>query len=118
MSGGPAIYAPKYLASAQGRALRQIVAQETVLFYRDGRSGTVAVTRQGPHTLLRINGKIDAGTVVDMPTQILSGHLPLLAHPAPRAVFVLGLGSGVTAAAVPPHPRERRARLEMLPPPG
>src|SRR5260370_15997066 len=107
MSGGPAIYAPKYLASAQGRALRQIVAEEAVLFYRDGRSGTVAVTRQGPHTLLRINGKIDAGTVADMPTQILSGHLPLLAHPAPRTVFVLCLGSAATAAALARHPTER-----------
>src|SRR6266481_714869 len=115
MSSGPAIYATKYLASAQGRALRQIVAQETVLFYRDGRSGTVAVTRQGPHTLLRINGKIDAGTVVDMPTQILSGHLPLLVHPAPRTVFVLGLGSGVTAAAVARHPVERVDVLEIEP---
>jgi spermidine synthase len=115
MSSGPAIYATKYLASAQGRALRQIVAEETVLFYRDGRSGTIAVTRQGPHTLLRINGKIDAGTVVDMPTQILSGHLPLLAHPAPRAVFVLGLGSGVTAAAVARYPVERVDVLEIEP---
>jgi spermidine synthase len=115
MSSGPAIYAKSYLASGQGRTLRQIVAEEAVLFYRDGRSGTVAVTRQGPHMLLRINGKIDAGTVVDMPTQILSGHLPLLAHPAPRTVFVLGLGSGVTAAAVARHPVERVDVLEIEP---
>ncbi len=46
---------------------------------------------------------------------ILSGHLPLLAHPAPRTVFVLGLGSGVTAAAVARHPVERVDVLEIEP---
>jgi spermidine synthase len=116
MSSGPAIYARRYLASGPGRSLRQIVAEEAVLvYYRDGRSGTVAVTRQGSHTLLRINGKIDASTVVDMPTQILSGHLPLLLHPSPRTVFILGLGSGVTAAAVARHAVERVDVLEIEP---
>ena len=115
MSSGPAIYATSYLASGPGRSLRQIMAEEAVLYYRDGRSGTVAVTRRGPHTLLRINGKIDAGTVVDMPTQLLLGHLPLLVHPSPRTVFILGLGSGVTAAAAARHPVERVDVLEIEP---
>ncbi len=115
MSSGPAIYATSYLASGQGRSLRQLVAEEAVLYYRDGRSGTVAVTRQGPHTLLRINGKVDAGTVVDMPTQLLAGHLPLLVHPSPRTVFILGLGSGVTAAAAARHGAERVDVLEIEP---
>ena len=113
MSSGPAIYATSYLASGPGRSLRQIMAEEAVLYYRDGRSGTVAVTRRGPHTLLRINGKIDAGTVVDMPTQLLLGHLPLLVHPSARTVFILGLGSGVTAAAAARHPVERVDVLEI-----
>src|SRR5256885_831878 len=53
MSSGPAIYATSYLASGPGRSLRQIMAEEAVLYYRDGRSGTVAVTRRGPPPLLR-----------------------------------------------------------------
>jgi hypothetical protein len=64
---------------------------------------------------LRINGKIDAGTVVDMPTQIMAAHLPLLAHPAPRTVFILGLGSGMTAGAAARHPVERVDVLEIEP---
>ena len=115
MSSAPAVYAKTYLAAGEGRRLSQIVAEETVLFYRDGRSGTVAVTRQGPHTLLRINGKIDAGTVRDMPTQLMAAHLPLLVHPSPRTVFILGLGSGVTAAAAARHPVERVDVLEIEP---
>ena len=63
MSSAPAVYAKSYIGAGEGRRLSELVADETVLFYRDGRSGTVAVTRVGPQTLLRINGKMDAGTV-------------------------------------------------------
>jgi spermidine synthase len=115
MSSAPAVYARIYLGAGEGRRFSQLVAEETVLFYRDGRSGTVAVTRQGPYTLLRINGKIDAGTVRDMPTQLMAAHLPLLVHPSPRTVFILGLGSGVTAAAATRHPVERVDVLEIEP---
>src|SRR5262249_6003186 len=41
---------------------------------------------------------------IDMPTQLLSGHLPMLIHPDPRTVLVIGLGSGVTAGAVARYP--------------
>jgi spermidine synthase len=114
MSSAPAVYAKTYLAAGE-RRLREIVAEETVLFYRDGRSGTVAVTRKGAHTLLRINGKIEASTVIDMPTQLMAAHLPLLTHPSPRTVFIMGLGSGVTAAAAARHPVERVDVLEIEP---
>jgi spermidine synthase len=115
MSSAPAVYAPSYLRAGAGRPLREIVRDQEILFYRDGRSGTVAVTRERGQVFLRINGKIDAGTVVDMPTQIMAAHLPLLAHPAPRAVFILGMGSGMTAGAAARHPVERVDVLEIEP---
>lgn len=114
MSAAPAVYAKSFLEEG-GRSFRERVAEEAVLFYRDGKSGSVAVTRFGSRTLLRINGKIDASTGSDMPTQLLAAHLPLLVHPDPRHVFVLGLGSGVTAAAVLAHPVERVEVLELEP---
>ena len=115
MSSAPAVYARSYLEAGTTRPLRELVGGQEVLFYRDGRSGTVAVTRQGSQILLRINGKIDAGTVVDMPTQVMAAHLPLLAHPAPKTVFILGLGSGMTAGAAARHPIERVDVLEIEP---
>jgi spermidine synthase len=115
MSSAPAVYAKTFLSDARGRSFREQLGREEVLFYRDGKSGSVAVTRLGSLTLLRINGKIEAGTGSDMPTQLMVAHLPLLVHPAPRDVFVLGLGSGVTAAAVLAHPVERVEVLEMEP---
>jgi spermidine synthase len=115
MSAAPAVYAKTILGDAHRRSLREQLAGEAVFFYRDGKSGSVAVTQSGPITLLRINGKIDASTGSDMPTQLMLAHLPLLAHPAPRDVFVLGLGSGVTAAAVLAHPVESVDVLEIEP---
>lgn len=47
-----------------------------------------------------INGKPDAGTNTDMPVQILVGHIPVLLHPDPGSVFVLGLGSGITSGEI------------------
>ena len=115
MSAAPSVYAKVFLREERRRSFRDLAREESLLFYRDGKSGSVAVTRSGGLTLLRVNGKIDAGTGTDMPTQILSAHLPLLTHPAPRDVFVLGLGSGVTAAAVLAYPVERLDVVELEP---
>jgi spermidine synthase len=115
MSAAPAVYAKAFLGDEQRRSLRELVTQEEVLFYRDGKNGSVAVTRVGPRTILRINGKVDAGTGEDMPTQLMLAHLPLLVHPAPHDVFVLGLGSGITAAAVLAHPVTSVDVLELEP---
>jgi spermidine synthase len=68
------------------------------------------------HLLLKVNGKTDGSTArEDMATQSLLGHLPLLHHPRPRRVLVIGLGLGVTAAAVARHPVERLDVVELSP---
>jgi spermidine synthase len=115
MASGPAVYGKTYLQWAERRRLTDILRSHRVLFYRDGPSGTVSVTQEGPHVFLRVNGKMDAGTDVDMPTQMMSGHLPLLLHPGPRAALVIGLGSGITAGAVSRHPVERLDVVEIEP---
>jgi len=79
-----------------------------ILYYQDSADATVSVEKeiQSGALGLRINGKPDASTKGDLATQLLLGHLPLLAHPDSRDVFILGLGSGVTAGAVLGHPVE------------
>jgi len=89
--------------------------QGEVLFYRDGINGTVSVHREGQYLFLRVNGKMDAGNRLDMPTQLMLGHLPLLVHQDPRAVLLIGLGSGITAGAVVRHPIERLDVVEIEP---
>lgn len=81
----------------------------TLLFYEDAPDATVSVEQGdgvgvGSDLALRINGKADASSGTDMCTQLLSGHLPLLAKPDAKDVFVLGLGSGITGGAVTAHP--------------
>src|SRR5262249_50497253 len=66
MSSGPAIYARIYRATVDGFS-RQLKRQ-TVVYYRDGKSGTVSVHRVGDEVILRVNGKTDASTGRDMPT--------------------------------------------------
>ena len=71
------------------------------LFYVDGHSASVAVgqSTKTKNLWLSINGKVDASTGADMPTQILSGELPLKIHSKQEDVstLVVGLASGVTA---------------------
>ena len=87
------------------------IRKETMklLFYKDAPDATVSVELGGgmitPHSVgLRINGKADAGTDIDLCNQLLLAHLPLLVKPDAKDVFVLGFGSGMTAGAVLSYP--------------
>lgn len=69
-----------------------------------------------PNVWLSINGKFDASTGDDMPTQILSGTIPVTAARDPRRVAVVGLASGVTAGAVLDDPRVQSLTVFELEP--
>jgi spermidine synthase len=115
MSSGAAIYARWYVNASRGQDLASLLRAQRIVYYRDGLSATVAVSQAGEHFFLRVNGKLDAGTAGDMPTQLMSGHLPLLLHPDPKKVLVIGLGSGITAGAVARYPVERVDLVEIEP---
>lgn len=118
MSSGPFVTAPSF-AQAAGDAeelLRHVERAGKILFHREGPMATVAVrqTPEGLRTLV-VNGKPDASTLLDMKTQRLVGHLPLILHPAPRTALLIGLGSGVTAGAMLTHPVEELTVVELCP---
>ena len=80
--------------------------QYDLLYYATGRTATVAVMQRSDGVrFLTIDGKTDASTggSLDMKTQILLGQLPLLFHPCPDKVFVVGFGSGMTVGSVLTH---------------
>jgi len=105
MVAGVVVYGPMYTAESGEARLRDLVpVDEELLYYRDGVGATVSVQRRGEEKFLRVNGKTDASNLSDMRTQLMLGHLPLMLHPEPRRVLVIGLGSGVTAAAAVQHP--------------
>ncbi|MBN1488333.1 MAG: fused MFS/spermidine synthase [Phycisphaerae bacterium] len=74
------------------------------LYFAEGVDTTVAVIRTAngtPHYALTINGRTEASTGdVDMPTQLLCGHVPALLCPDGKAACVIGLASGITLGAV------------------
>jgi spermidine synthase len=90
--------------------------------HRDGASATVVVegwqsNRPGPLDVsLRVNGKTDASSRADLPTQLLSGHLPMLKHSAAQDVLVVGVGSGITVGAVLTHPGVRHVDVVEISP--
>ncbi len=73
-----------------------------LLFYDEGLSTvvTVAQSRLSGNIWLANNGKVDASTTIDMPTQVLVTHLPFLFAKDPREVVVIGLASGITLGSV------------------
>ena len=64
------------------------------------------------YTLLN-SGKTDASSHGDRLTQALSAHIPLLFHPDPEKVMVLGLASGMTAGEALLYPVKQLDVLEI-----
>ena len=115
MAGGVSIYAQRFIHDADPvRRFRQDAASQQLLFYREGMNSTVSVERTARTTSLRVDGKVDASNGLDMPTQLMLGHLPVLLHPRAERVLVIGLGSGVTVGAVAQHPAVREIDVVEL----
>jgi spermidine synthase len=92
--------------------------QRTLLFYREGREAVVAVSeaKGSGRRFLSVNGKTDAGSgTEDVVTQKFIAHVPMLLHPRPARVLVIGWGAGATAAAAAAHPLERLECVEIEP---
>ena len=111
LSAGAYKYAPYY----RNTDVRAELEAGTLLYYREGASATVSVKRTAGTVALAIDGKVDASNGGDMLTQKLLAHVPLLLHPQPRQVAIIGLGSGVTLGAALRHPVERVDMLEISP---
>ena len=87
-----------------------------LVFYEDGVATTVSVEKWGKTFSLKNNGKVDASSEADMPTQVAVGLLPMLltTNPAPR-VALIGFGSGVTAGSITQAPIKSLEVVELEP---
>ncbi|MEW6381602.1 MAG: fused MFS/spermidine synthase [bacterium] len=104
ISGAPYVYGRVYAGLSRqgsGQSVKEIVLnQADLLFYQEDAQTTVSVKKdKGEQLFLQLNGKTDASSREDNCTQRLLAHIPLLLHPDPQQVMVLGLGSGVTLGA-------------------
>jgi spermidine synthase len=118
MSSGSYLYGDQMEEQFRaGLSLSAVLNTIQVLYYREGEEASVAVLefRTTGDRGLRINGKSDASNSKDMPTQVLIAELPLLLHPHPKKVMILGLASGVSAGSALRHPVERVDCVEISP---
>lgn len=76
-----------------------------LVFYEEGLSSvvTVASAKDSGNIWLANNGKVDASTVVDMPTQVMCAHLAFLFRQEAEEVLLIGLASGITAGSITKH---------------
>lgn len=110
---GGALAAPHQGSVAR---LRAETAARRLLFYQDGVSATLSVEQAGGYRVFRVNGRTNASTLpADMLVQVLPAHLPMLWHPNPRRVFIVGLGSGITTGAIARYPVEHIDVAELEP---
>ena len=84
-------------------------------YFEEDAQTTVLVINSGRRVYLYVNGKPDAGTAGDLPTQVLLGHLPMFLVPDARKVLVIGHGSGITSGSMTRHPVEQVDIVEISP---
>ena len=88
-----------------------------ILYHRDGPSATVTLERREDILTMKANGRPEASNRFDMPTQILAGLFPILAHPKEKnlAAALIGYGSGITAGAMLQSNIEKLLVVELEP---
>ncbi len=99
--------------------LRDAIPPE-IYYYKEGTTASIAVVknispRYGEQKVLLINGKADASSKGDMPTQVLLAQLPAMLHANPESALVIGLGSGATVGSILSHPLKHLDGVEISP---
>ena len=118
MSSGAYLYGDMYAQEAeaiQGDVEDAVRVYGKVLYHKEGVVTTVTVRQARDDLFLQANGKTEASTGPDMKTQKLLAHVPMMIHPDPKSVLVIGLASGVTVGAAEAYPVERIDCVEIAP---
>jgi spermidine synthase len=99
-------------------ALREAALRRAeVAYLAEGASSIVCAVRTGDQLAFATNGRVEASTGArDVQNQYALGHLPMLLHPDPRRVLVVGAGAGMTAGATTVHPGVEQVTLVELEP--
>jgi len=100
MSSGVFFNPDNILKQLPGDDLQQFLDGKELLYYGEGLDGIVAVISSGNNRALVINGKTDASSRLDLPTQVLFGQVPLALKPYAESALVIGLGSGITTGTL------------------
>lgn len=95
---------------------------DRVLFAREGAQASVRVFEQAVAGTVIRRLAIDGQTIASnsasdlMVKEVVLAHLPILLHPAPRRVALIGLGTGITLGGIASHPEvEEMLCVEIVP---
>ncbi len=103
------------LAGRPGLEPTRLNAGEELLAFRQGPSAHVAVVERGAARFIRVNNFYTLGGSGALVPERNQTMIPLLTHPAPRKVFFLGLGTGISAGAGLFSDPDRVTVCELLP---
>jgi spermidine synthase len=93
----------------------RIVAGERLVAISEGTYGIVAVAERANSRRLKLNNYYVLGGTASAGDERMQAHVPLLLHPSPRRVAVLGLGTGITAGGALFHPIDQVTAVELVP---
>jgi spermidine synthase len=116
MVSGVYIYAQNFENISRKELLKMYDAQnDPLLYYKEGHTCTISVhkSRRTGAVYMKSNGKVEASSKGDMPTQVLVGQIPMLLAPRMNEVLVVGMGSGVTVGSVTPFPSKKITLVEL-----
>lgn len=116
MVSGVYIYAHNFEKTSRQELLSMYdLENEPLLFYKEGHTCTISVhkSKTTGTVYMKSNGKVEASTKGDMPTQVLVGQIPMLLAPKMDEVLVVGMGSGVTVGSVTPFPSKKITLVEL-----
>ena len=88
-------------------------SHKRLLYYKDDKDSTVSVEKSKDFLVMKVNGKPDASSGRDMPTQKLLAHIPMIYNPDAKSLLLIGYGSGVTAGSALRHPIENLDVIEI-----
>lgn len=89
---------------------------ERVVFERTGLMAGVAVVESSDgHRVLRVNNRFQMGGTAAAIAEQRHADIPLLLHPNPRSLLMLGLGTGISLSAAAHHPDLEAVGVEIIP---
>jgi spermidine synthase len=77
--------------------------------------GIVAVLQRGDDRVIRVDNSYTLGGLASRDLEATQADLPLMIAGRPRSVFLLGLGTGITAGAALAHPVDNVTTIELVP---
>ncbi|MBI5582338.1 MAG: fused MFS/spermidine synthase [Deltaproteobacteria bacterium] len=116
MASGVYIYAHNFENTSRSDLLDMYSAEnDHLLYYKEGPTCTISVhkSKYTGTIYMKSNGKVEASTKGDMPTQVLVAQIPLLLAPKVDELLVVGMGSGVTVGSMTTFPAKKITLVEL-----